>query len=142
MSRLNGESTKTVGSSSSPSYSLLLVSSIVLSTSHEKMFVCFFFFFFCLAFYLKCIYFVPFDHILSEIICPFCFCVLISNIYLRIKFTAKNWSDLCNVGSIHVGCRSGPYTTNVYSKAILGNFYFKKIVLLFFFFFFFLLGFE
>ena len=26
----------------------------------------------------------------------FCFCVLFSNIYPKIKFMAKNWSDLCN----------------------------------------------
>ena len=26
----------------------------------------------------------------------FCFCVLLSNIYPKIKFRAKNWSGLCN----------------------------------------------
>ena len=36
------------------------------------------------------------DHILSETICLFCFCVLFSNMYPKIKFTAKIWSDLCN----------------------------------------------
>ena len=41
-------------------------------------------------------YFVLIDIILSETICLFCFCVLFSNIYPKIKFTAKNWSDLCN----------------------------------------------
>ena len=51
---------------------------------------------FCLALYFKSKYFVLIDHILSEIICLFCFCVLFSNIYPKIKFMAKNWSDLCN----------------------------------------------
>ena len=51
---------------------------------------------FCLAFYFKWKYFVLTDHILSETICLFYFCVLFSNIYTKIKFTAKNWSDLCN----------------------------------------------
>ena len=50
---------------------------------------------FCLAFYLKWKYFVLIDYILSETICLFCFCVLFSNIYTKIKFTAKIWSDLC-----------------------------------------------
>ena len=36
------------------------------------------------------------DHILSETICLFCFCILFSNMYPKIKFTSKNWSDLCN----------------------------------------------
>ena len=51
---------------------------------------------FCLAFYFKWKYFVLIDHILSETICLFCFCALFSNIYPKIKFMAKNWSDLCN----------------------------------------------
>ena len=34
------------------------------------------------------------DHILSETICLFCFYVLFSNIYSKIKFTAQKWSDL------------------------------------------------
>ena len=34
------------------------------------------------------------DHILSETICIFSFCVLFSNIYPKLKVTAKNWSDL------------------------------------------------
>ena len=41
-------------------------------------------------------HFVLIDHILSETICLFCFCVWFSNIYPKIKFMAKNWSDLCN----------------------------------------------
>ena len=56
----------------------------------------FFFLFVCLAFYFKWNYFVVIDHILSETICPFCFCVLFSKSYSKIKFTAKNWSNLCN----------------------------------------------
>ena len=36
------------------------------------------------------------DHILSKTVCLFCFCVLLSNMYLKIKFFAENWSDLCN----------------------------------------------
>ena len=52
--------------------------------------------FFCLAFYFKWKYFVLIHHILSETICLFCFCALFSNICLKIKFTAPNWSDLCN----------------------------------------------
>ena len=51
---------------------------------------------FCLAFYFKWKYFVLIDHILSETICLLCFCVLFSNIYTKIKVTAKNLSDLCN----------------------------------------------
>ena len=58
--------------------------------------VFFFFFFSCLAFDFKWKYFVLTDHILSKTICLFCFCVFFSNSYPKIKFTAKNWSDLCN----------------------------------------------
>ena len=57
---------------------------------------CFFFcfvFFFWLTFYFKWIYFVLIDHILSETLCLFHFCVLFSNIYLKIKIMVKNWSD-------------------------------------------------
>ena len=50
---------------------------------------------FCLVFYFKWKYFVLIDHILSETICLFCFCVLLSIFYSKIKFTAKNWSDPC-----------------------------------------------
>ena len=32
----------------------------------------------------------------SETICLFCFCVLFSNMYPKIKFMAKHWADLCN----------------------------------------------
>ena len=71
---------------------------------------------FCLAFYYKWKYFVLIDHILSETICLFCFCVLFSNIYPKIKFTAKNWSDLCNF----------------YSKMIFWIFCRRNIFLLFF----------
>ena len=66
---------------------------------------------FCLAFYFKWKYFVLIDHILSETICLLCFCVLFSNIYTKIKVTAKNWSDLCNF----------------YSKVIFLKFLSKKI---------------
>ena len=51
---------------------------------------------FCLAFYFKWKYFVLTDHILSETISLSYFCVLFSNIYTKIKFKAKSWSDLCN----------------------------------------------
>ena len=66
---------------------------------------------FCLAFYFKRKYFVLIDHIISETICLFCFCVLFSNIYPKIKFTAKIWSDQCNF----------------YSKVIFWNFCLRKI---------------
>ena len=65
---------------------------------------------FCLAFYYKWKYFVLNDHILSETICLFCFCILFSNMYPKIKFMAKNWSDLCNF----------------YSKVIFWNFWLRK----------------
>ena len=51
---------------------------------------------FCLAFYLKRKKNVLIEHILSGTIWLFCFCVLFSNLYLKIEFTAKHWSDLCN----------------------------------------------
>ena len=44
---------------------------------------------FCIAFYFKWKYFVLADHILSETICLLCFYVLFSNIYTKIKVTAK-----------------------------------------------------
>ena len=66
---------------------------------------------FCLAFYLKWKYFVLIDYILSETICLFCFCVLFSNMYPKIKFIA-----ICNF----------------YSKVIFWNFCLSKYFLLFF----------
>ena len=72
--------------------------------------------FFCLVFYLKWNYFVLIDHILSKNICLFCFCVLFSKMYPKIKFMAKNWSDLCNF----------------YNKVIFWNSYLRKYFLLFF----------
>ena len=51
---------------------------------------------FFLAFYFKGKHCVLNDHIISETICVFCFCVLFSNIYPKIKFTAQNWSYLYN----------------------------------------------
>ena len=69
---------------------------------------------FCLAFYFKWTSFVLTDHILSETICLFYFCVLFSNIYTKIKFTAKSWSDLYNFNS----------------KVIFWNFYLRKYFLL------------
>ena len=66
--------------------------------------------FFCLAFYFRWKSFVLIDHIMSETICLFCFCVLFSNIYTKIKFTAKSWFDLCNF----------------YSKVIFMNFCLRK----------------
>ena len=71
---------------------------------------------FCLVFYFKWKYFVLIDHIISETICLFCFCVLFSNIYTKIKVTAKSWSDLCNF----------------YSKVIFWNFCLRKYFLFFF----------
>ena len=71
---------------------------------------------FYLAFYFKWKYFVLIDHIWSETICLLCFCVLFSNIYTKIKVTAKSWSDLCNF----------------YSKVIFRNFCLRKYFLLFF----------
>ena len=44
---------------------------------------------FCLAFYFKWKYFVLIDHILSENICLFCFCVLFSNIYTKMNLRPK-----------------------------------------------------
>ena len=61
-------------------------------------------------------YFVLIDHILSETICLFCFCVLFSNIYSKIKFTVINWSDLCHS----------------YGKVFFWNFCLRKYFLLFF----------
>ena len=55
--------------------------------------------FFCLPFYFKWKYFDLLDHILSETICLFCFCIFFSNIYHKIKCMAKIWSDLCNFHS-------------------------------------------
>ena len=71
---------------------------------------------FYLAFYLKWKYIVLIDYILSETICLFCFWVLFSNMYPKIKFIAKNWSDLCN------------FCSNV----IFWNFCLSKYFLLFF----------
>ena len=71
---------------------------------------------FCLAFYFKWKYFVLVDHILSETICLVCFCALFSNIYTKIKVTAKSWSDLCYF----------------YNKVIFWNFCLRKYFLLFF----------
>ena len=71
---------------------------------------------FCLAFYFKWKYFVLIDHILSETVCLFCFCVLFSNMYPNFKFTAKNWSEL----------------HNFYSKVIFWNFCLRKYFLFFF----------
>ena len=47
-----------------------------------------------LAFYFEWNFFVLIDHILSENIC-----VLFSNIYTEIEFTAEHQPDLCNVYS-------------------------------------------
>ena len=49
---------------------------------------------FCLAFYFKSKYFVLIDHILSETICLFCFRVLFSNIYTKIKLMANFYSKV------------------------------------------------
>ena len=68
---------------------------------------------FCLGFYFKWKYFVLIDRILSEIICLLWFSVLFSNVYSKIKFTAKNWSDLCNF----------------YSKVIFWIFWLRKYFL-------------
>ena len=71
---------------------------------------------FCLAFYFKWKCFVLIDHILSETICLFCFCVLFSNIYPKIRLTTKNWSGLCNF----------------YITVIFWNFFLRRCFLLFF----------
>ena len=70
-----------------------------------------FFSFFRLAFYLKWKCIAKIDHILSETTCLFCSCVLFSNIYPKITFTAKNWSDLYNL----------------YSKVFVWNFVWENI---------------
>ena len=49
--------------------------------------------FFLLGINFKWKYFLLIDHILSETICLFCFCILFSNMYPKIKFTVKNWSS-------------------------------------------------
>ena len=77
---------------------------------------------FCLAFYFKWIYFVLINHILSDTVCLFYFCVLFSNIYL--KFTHKNWSDLFNF----------------YCKMIFFYFLFREIFFLFFWWFLFIIA--
>ena len=46
-------------------------------------------FFFCLASYVKWKYVILIGHIISDTICIFCFCVLFSNIYPKIKFRPK-----------------------------------------------------
>ena len=69
---------------------------------------------FRLAFYFKWKAFVLTDHILSETICLFNFCVLFPNIYTKIKFTAKSCPDLCNF----------------YSKVIFWKFCLRKYFLL------------
>ena len=51
-------------------------------------------------------------HVSSETIRLLCFCVLFSNIYPKIKFTAKNWSDL--------------HVRNFYSKVTFWNFCLRK----------------
>ena len=71
---------------------------------------------FCLAFYFKWKFFVLIHRILSETNCLLCFCDLFSNIYTKIKVTAKSWSDLCGF----------------YSKVIFLNFCLRKYFLLFF----------
>ena len=48
---------------------------------------------FCLACLSKCENLFRIDNIL-ETICVFCFCALFSNIFPKIKFVAKYWSDL------------------------------------------------
>ena len=60
--------------------------------------------------------FVLIDHILSKTICRFSFCVLFSNMYPKIKFIAKHWSNLCNF----------------YSKVIFLEFLSETFFLLFF----------
>ena len=56
------------------------------------------------------------DDILSESICLFYFFLLFSNMYPKIKFMAKNWSDLCNF----------------YSKVMFWNFCLRKYFVLLF----------
>ena len=82
-----------------PEYHTQRVHPTVLSTSLGKTF-------FAWRFIFNANIFVLVDHILLETICLLCFCVLFSNIYTKIKVTAKSWSDLCNF----------------YSKVIFWNF--------------------
>ena len=72
---------------------------------------------FCMAFYFKLKYFLLIDNILSETICLFYFCVLFSNIYLKIKFIAKNIGLACAISIV---------------KIIFGYFIKENIFLLFF----------
>ena len=61
---------------------LTMAVTIVLSISLGKMF-------FALRFIFQGKYSVLIDHILSESICLFCFCVLFSKVYSKIKITIK-----------------------------------------------------
>ena len=70
--------------------------------------------FFCLVVYFKWKYFALIN-ILTETICLFCSCVLFSIIYPKIKFAAKNWSNL----------------SNFYCKMIFFKFLSKKILFTF-----------
>ena len=72
-----------------PAMPLLGKTMLVLSFRHhsEKCFL--------LRILFKMKVFVLIDNILSETICIFCFCVLFSNIYPKIRYTVKNQSDLC-----------------------------------------------
>ena len=63
----------------------------------------------CLGFYFKWKYFVLIDHLIRNQLSVL-FDVLFSNMHPKIKFTAKNWSDLCNF----------------YSKVIFWNFCVEK----------------
>ena len=79
-------------------------------------------FFFCLAFYFKWKYFVLIDHILSETICLFCFCVLFSwqkfvNLLLLCKAPSKiRLSERCRKhGSGHMTFIHRGYS-NVWSE--------------------------
>ena len=73
------------------------------------LFIFYFFFFFCLAFYFQWKYFVLIDHIRTHLSFLFLFFFFFffffsSNIYPKINFKAKNWSDLCNFYSKVIFC--------------------------------------
>ena len=80
--QLSTESSKPLTSICAHSFPSVLSTSIVMKI-------------FCLEFYFKQKYLVLIDNTLSETICILCFCVLFSNLYPNIKFTAENCRLLC-----------------------------------------------
>ena len=64
------------------------------SSIGKTFFVCLFFFFFAFYFKWNLFFFFFFLFFCFFVFFFFCFRVLLSNIYPKIKFTAKTWSDL------------------------------------------------